>query len=115
MNTLIQDRHNHNENWFTVEVSPRTQKVEIYLANEGSGLAFFSTDLEHNLASKVGIEFGVTLREKATDKNLEFVQDIVSSLSWHTQTWLSTKMLATKKPHCCVAFFLFQSSKLETL
>ena len=30
---------------FTVKVSRRTQKVEIYLANEGSGLAFFITDL----------------------------------------------------------------------
>ena len=41
MNTLIQERHNHSENCVTVKVSQRTQKVEIYLANEGSGLAFF--------------------------------------------------------------------------
>ena len=47
MNTLIQERHNHSENCVTVKVSRRTQKVEIYLANEGSGLAFFSTDLGH--------------------------------------------------------------------
>ena len=40
MNTLIQERHNHSENCVTVKVSRRTQKVEIYLANEGSGLAF---------------------------------------------------------------------------
>ena len=43
MNILIQGRHNHSENCITVEVSRRTQKVEIYLANEGSGLAFSST------------------------------------------------------------------------
>ena len=48
MNTLFQERHNHSENCITVKVSRRTKKVEIYLANEGSGLAFFSTDLGHN-------------------------------------------------------------------
>ena len=34
MNTLIQERHNHNENCITVKVSQRTQKSEINLANE---------------------------------------------------------------------------------
>ena len=47
MNTLIQERHNHSENYITVKVTRRTQKVEIYLANEGSGFAIFSTDLGH--------------------------------------------------------------------
>ena len=47
MNTLIQERHNHSENCITVKVSQRKQKVQIYLANDGSGLAFFSTDLRH--------------------------------------------------------------------
>ena len=42
MNTPIQERHKHSENCLTVKVSRRTQKVEIYLAYEGSGLAFFS-------------------------------------------------------------------------
>ena len=45
MNTLIQERYNHSENYITVKVSRRTQKVEIHLANEGSGLAFFRTYL----------------------------------------------------------------------
>ena len=31
MNTLIQGRHNHSDNCITVNVSRRTQKVEIYL------------------------------------------------------------------------------------
>ena len=47
LNTLIQERHNHSENCITVKMSRRTQKVEIYLANEGSGLAFFTMDLGH--------------------------------------------------------------------
>ena len=76
MNTLIQERHNHSENCVTVEVSRRTQKVEIYLANEGSGLAFFSTDLGHIFGSNVGNEFGVMLRRKRPHKP-EFAYDIV--------------------------------------
>ena len=49
-------------------MSRRTQNVEIYLANDGSGLAFFSTDLGHIFGSKVGNEFGVMLRGKGPHK-----------------------------------------------
>ena len=76
MNTLIQERHNHSENCNRVEVSRRTQKVEIYLANEGSGLAFFSTDLENSFGSDVGNELGVMLRGKGSHKP-EIAYDIV--------------------------------------
>ena len=76
MNTLIEERHNHSENCITVKVSGRTQKVEIYLANEGCGLAFFSTDLGHFFGSIVGNEFGVMLRGKGPHKP-EFNYDIV--------------------------------------
>ena len=76
MNTLIQNRHNHSENCVTVEVSRRTQKVEIYLANEESGLAFFSTDLGHTFGIIVGNEFGVMLRGKGPHKP-KFAYDIV--------------------------------------
>ena len=62
MNILIQERHNHSENCIKVKVSRRTEKVEIYLANEASGLAFFSTDLGHIFGSGFGNEFGVMLR-----------------------------------------------------
>ena len=54
MNTLIQERHKHSEIFITVKVSRKTQKVEIYLANERSGLAFFSADLGLILGSNVG-------------------------------------------------------------
>ena len=54
MNTLIQERHNHSENFNTVKVFRRTEKIEIYLANEGSGLAFFNTDRGHIFGSNVG-------------------------------------------------------------
>ena len=76
MNTLIQERHNHSEFCITIKVSRRTQKVEIYLAIEGSCLAFFFTDLGHFFGSNVGIEFGVSLGEKGPHKP-EFAYDIV--------------------------------------
>ena len=57
-------------------MSRRTQKYEIYLANEGSGLAFFSTDLGHIFGSIVGNEFGVLLRGKGPHKP-EFAYDLV--------------------------------------
>ena len=47
MNILIQGRHNHSKNCITVEVSRRTQKVEVYLATKRSGLAFFSRSGKH--------------------------------------------------------------------
>ena len=76
MNIIIQERHNHSENCIKVKVSRKTQKVEIYLANEASGLAFFSTDLGHIFGSNVGNEFGVMLRGKGPHKP-EFAYDIV--------------------------------------
>ena len=76
MNILIQERHNHSENCIKVKVSRKTQKVEIYLANEASGLAFFSTDLGHIFGSNVGTEFAVMLRGKRPHKP-EFAYDIV--------------------------------------
>ena len=45
MNTLIQDRNNQNETCITVKVSRRTRKVVIILANDTSGIAFYSSDL----------------------------------------------------------------------
>ena len=76
MNILIQKRHNHSENCIKVKVSRKTQEVENYLANEASGLAFFSTDLGHIFGSNVGNEFGVMLRGKGPHKP-EFAYDII--------------------------------------
>ena len=45
-----------------------TAKVEIYLANEGYGLAFFSTDLGHIFGSNSDNELVVMLREKSPHK-----------------------------------------------
>ena len=85
MNTLIQERHNHSDNCITVKGSRRTQTLGIYLAIEGSGLAFFSTDLGHFFGSNVGIEFGVILRRKGPHKP-EFAYGIVRMHSLMTYT-----------------------------
>ena len=76
MNTLIQEKHKHSGNCITIKVSRRAQKIEIYVANEVSGLAFFSTDLGHTFESNVGNEFGVLLRRKGPHKP-EVACDIV--------------------------------------
>ena len=76
MNILIQERQNRSKNCIKVKKSRRTQKVEIYFANEASGLAFLITDLEHLFGSNVGKEFGVMLRGKGPHKP-NFAYDIV--------------------------------------
>ena len=76
MNTLIQQRSNHNETCITVKVSRRTQKVGIRLANDSSGLAFCSTDLGHIFGNDVGNEFGLLMVGKGPHEP-EFAYDIV--------------------------------------
>ena len=53
------------------------QKIlQIFLAIDGCGLAFFSTDLGHFFGSNIGNEFGVMLRAKGPHKP-ETAYDIV--------------------------------------
>ena len=84
MKTLSQEKYNHSESSITVEVSRRTQKVEVYLANERFGLANFSTDLGHIFGSNVVNEFRVMLRRKRPHKT-EFAYNLVrmhSTMIW---------------------------------
>ena len=76
MNTLIQERNNHNETCITVKVSRRSQKVVIILANDTSGLAFCSTDLGHIFGNNVGNQFGVLMKAKSPHEP-QFAYDIV--------------------------------------
>ena len=76
MNTLIQERNNHNETCITVKVSRRSQKVVIILAKGASGLAFCSTDLGHIFGNNVGNEFGVLMIGKSPHEP-QFAYDIV--------------------------------------
>ena len=45
MKTLIQERNNHRDTCITIKVGRVTQEVKVYLANEESSLAVFTTDL----------------------------------------------------------------------
>ena len=47
INTLIQKRNNHRDTCITIKVSRVTQKAKVYLVDEKSSLAFFSTDFGH--------------------------------------------------------------------
>ena len=76
MNTLIQERNNHNETCKAVKVSGRTQKVVIMLANDTPGLAFCSTDLGHIFGNNVGNQFRVLMKRKCPHEP-QFVYDIV--------------------------------------
>ena len=115
MNILIQERHNHSGSCIKVKVPGRTQKVEIYLAKEGSGLAFFNTDLGHIFGSNVGNEFGVMFREKGPHKP-EIAYDLVriNSLMIYTDL-IEYKIIGDTKAPLLRCFFLFRSSSLETL
>ena len=64
MNTLIEEKNNHNDTCITVKVSRRSQKVVVMLANDSSGLAFCSTDLGHTFGNIVGNQFGVFMKAK---------------------------------------------------
>ena len=76
MNTLIQERNNHNKTCITVKVSRRTKKVVIVFANDSSVLAFCSTDLRHIFGNNVGNEFGVLMIGKGPHEP-QFAWDIV--------------------------------------
>ena len=112
MNILIQERHNHSENCIKVKVSRRTQKVEICLMNEGSGLAFFSTDLGHIFGSNAGNGFGVMLKAKGPQIP-EFAYDIVRihSLTIYTDLIEYNIVGVTKAP--LLRYFIF-ISKLKS-
>ena len=76
MNTLVQERNNHNETCITVKVSRRSQKVVFILANDTSGIAFCSADLGDIFGNIVGNEFVVLIKRKGPHEP-EFAYDIV--------------------------------------
>ena len=107
MNTLIQERQSHNPKYITVEESRSSQKTEIYLANERSGLAFFRTDLGHIFGSNVCNEFGVMLRRKGPQKP-EFAYDIVRLHSLMLYTDLNKyKIVGDRKVSLLAALLSF--------
>ena len=75
MNTLIQERNNHRDTCITIKVSRVTQKVKVYMANEESSLAIFSTDLGHIFGGDVN-DSGLLMRGKEPHEP-SFAYDIV--------------------------------------
>ena len=63
-NTLIQEGNNHRDTCITIKVSRVTQKVNVYLANEESSLAVFSTDLGHIFGGDVRNDLGILMSGK---------------------------------------------------
>ena len=76
VNTLIQERQSPSDSCITIKASGRSQKVVIFLANEGPGLTCFNIDLRQIFAKNVGNEFGALLRGKGPHKT-EFAPDFV--------------------------------------
>ena len=76
MNTLIQERNNHRATCITIKLSRVTQKVKVYVANEESSLAIFSTDLGHIFGGDVRNDLRILMRGKGSHEPT-FVYDIV--------------------------------------
>ena len=109
MNTLIQDRNNHNETCITVKVSHRTQKVLIMLANYTSGLAFSSTDLDHSFGNNMANQFGVLIKGRGPHEP-DFAYNVVRihSLMFYSDI-VEYNIVGDTKAACYNAFPLSQS------
>ena len=105
---LFKERRNHTKNVITVKVSRQTQKVEIYLACERSGFAFFGRDSGHFLGNKVDNENGVALRGKGLHKS-EYVCDIVLIDALKTYLDLIEYVVLLRHQGTIVACFPFNS------
>ena len=76
MNTIIQKRNNHRDTCITIKVSRVMQKATVYLANEESSLAIFSTDLGHIFGGGVRNDLGIPMSGKGPPEPT-FAYDIV--------------------------------------
>ena len=85
MHTLIQERNNHRDTCITIKVSRVTQKAKLYMANEDSSLAIFSTGLGHIVGGDVRNDLGKLMCGKGPHE-ATFAYDIVCihSLMFYT-------------------------------
>ena len=112
MNTLIQERNNHRDTCITIKVSRVTQKVKVYLADEESSLAIFTTDLGHIFGGDVRNDLGILMRGKGSHEPT-FAYDIVRihSLMIYTDIVEYNIVGDTKAPMLCCFPFI---SKLKS-
>ena len=76
MNTIKQETNNHRDTYITIQVKGVTQKVKVYLANQESSLAMFSTDLGRLFGGDVRNDLGILMSGKSPHE-LTFAYDIV--------------------------------------
>ena len=79
MNTFNKERRIHTETSIAVKLSQKTQNFDIQPANEGSGHAFYSTDLCFISGSNVGNNCRVFSRKRGPRKPV-FTQNLDSLL-----------------------------------
>ena len=80
MNSLIQDRKNHNTTCIGVKVDRRSQKVTFSVVNDKSSLVISSIDLGHIFGGDVRNDRGILMLGKGPYKPL-FAYDIVRTHS----------------------------------
>ena len=99
METLIQERNNHRDTCITVKVSRILQKVKVYLANEESSLAIFSTDSGHIFGGDVRNDLGIFMCRKGPHEPT-FAYDIlrIHSLMIYTDIVVYNIVGDTKAP-----------------
>ena len=99
METLIQERNNHRDTCISIKVSRVTQKVKVYLANDESSLAIFSTDLGHIFGGDVRNDSGILMSGKGPHEPT-FAYDIgrIHSLMIYTDIVEYTIVGNTKAP-----------------
>ena len=113
MNALIPERNNHRDACITIKVVRVTQK-KVYLVNEESSLAVFSTDLGHIFGRDVRNDLGILMCGKGPLEPT-FAYDFVRihSLMFYTDIVEYNNVRNTKAP-CCFAFHSYPSSHLVT-
>ena len=91
----------------------RNAKIEIYLAKDGSGLAYFTADLRHFFGAIMAENLALCWEEKDfTNQNLLTTLSAYI-LSGFTRTWLSAISFALRKSHCCIFSFCFRTQTWE--
>ena len=117
MNTIIQERNNHRDTCITIKVSRVTQKVKVYLVNEESSLAIFSTDLGHIFGGDVRNDLGILMCGKGPHEPT-FADDIVRfhSLMIYTDIVVYNIVGDTKAPllRCLPCISKLKSGDIKT-
>ena len=112
---FIQIRKNHKENCLTIKVSQEHKKLRFILLVKHLVLHFLLR-LWDTFSKKMLARTLEFCWEKECPTNREKNTTLLAyALSWFTQTWLSTKLLATQKLQSFVAFLLVLKLKVENI